>query len=50
MDNSPNKLKKEKEKKNFWAGEMAQHLRVASALPEVLNSIPNNHMEAHSHL
>jgi hypothetical protein len=28
-----------------WAGEMA-----LSALPEVLSSIPNNHMVAHNHL
>ena len=31
------------------AGEMAQQLRVA-ALPEVLRSIPTNHMVAHNHL
>ena len=28
----------------FGAGEMAQQLRVLIALPEVLSSIPSNHM------
>ena len=32
------------------AGEMAQWLRVLTALPEVLSSIPSNHMVAHDHL
>jgi hypothetical protein len=32
------------------AGEMAQQLRPLTALPEVLSSIPNNHMVAHNHL
>jgi hypothetical protein len=32
------------------AREMAQHLRISTALPEVLSSIPSNHMVAHSHL
>jgi hypothetical protein len=32
------------------AGEMAQQLRAPTALPEVLNSIPSNHMVAHNHL
>ena len=32
------------------AGEMAQRLRALTALPEVLSSIPSNHMVAHSHL
>jgi hypothetical protein len=32
------------------AGEMAQQLRALAALPEVLSSIPRNHMEAHNHL
>jgi hypothetical protein len=32
------------------AGEMAQWLRALTSLPEVLNSIPNNHMEIHNHL
>jgi hypothetical protein len=29
---------------------MAQRLRAMSALPEVLGSIPSNHMVAHNHL
>jgi hypothetical protein len=33
-----------------WAGEMAQLLRALAALPEVLSSIPSNHMVAHNHL
>jgi hypothetical protein len=33
-----------------WAGEMAQLLRALTVLPEVLSSIPNNHMVAHNHL
>jgi hypothetical protein len=32
------------------AGEMAQWLRILTALPEVLSSIPTNHMVAHNHL
>jgi len=32
------------------AGEMAQWLRALTALPEVLSSIPSNHMVAHDHL
>jgi hypothetical protein len=32
------------------AGEVAQRLRTLTALPEVLSSIPSNHMEAHNHL
>jgi hypothetical protein len=31
-------------------GEMAQCLTALAALPEVLSSIPSNHMVAHSHL
>jgi hypothetical protein len=31
------------------AEEMAQSLRALSALPEVLSSIPSNHMVAHNH-
>jgi hypothetical protein len=34
----------------YWAVEMAQWLRALTALPEVLSSIPSNHMVAHSHL
>jgi hypothetical protein len=29
---------------------MAQWLRILAALPEVLSSIPSNHMVAHNHL
>ncbi|ERE68586.1 acetyl-CoA carboxylase 2-like protein [Cricetulus griseus] len=32
------------------AGEMAQQLRALTVLPEVLSSIPGNHMVAHNHL
>jgi hypothetical protein len=32
------------------AGEMAQQLRALTALPEVLSSIPSNHMMAYNHL
>jgi len=32
------------------AGEMAQRLKALTALPEVLSSIPSNHMVAHNHL
>ena len=32
------------------AGEMAQRLRALTALPEVLSSIPSNHMVTHNHL
>jgi hypothetical protein len=34
----------------IWSGEMAQQLRALTALPEVLSSIPSNHMVAHNHL
>jgi hypothetical protein len=34
----------------YWAGEMAQQLRTMIALPQVLSSIPSNHMVAHNHL
>jgi hypothetical protein len=38
--------------KNIKSGaeEMAQRLRALTALPEVLSSIPSNHMVAHNHL
>jgi len=36
--------------KIFRAGEMAQWLRALTALPEVLSSIPSNHVVAHNHL
>jgi hypothetical protein len=32
------------------AREMAQGIRALAALPEVLSSIPSNHMVAHNHL
>jgi hypothetical protein len=32
------------------AGETAQWLRALTALPEVLSSIPSNHMVSHNHL
>ena len=34
----------------MWAGEMAQWLGALPALPELLSSIPGNHMVAHNHL
>jgi hypothetical protein len=34
----------------YGPGEMAQQLRALIALPEVLSSIPSNHMAAHKHL
>ena len=37
-------------KVSSWAGEKAQQLRALSALPEVLSSIPSNHMVAPNHL
>jgi hypothetical protein len=42
--------KKKKKIINFRAGEMAQWLRALTVLPEVLCSIPSNHMVAHNHL
>jgi hypothetical protein len=36
-------------KKLKWAGEMAQQLGALTALPEILGSIPNNHMVVHNH-
>jgi hypothetical protein len=37
-------------KSDSWTGEMAQWIRVLTALPEVLSLIPSNHMVAHNHL
>jgi hypothetical protein len=38
-------------KSNFsGTGGMAQRLRTLTSLPEVLSSIPSNHMVAHNHL
>jgi hypothetical protein len=42
--------KKLKLKQNTGAGEMAQWLRAAAALPKVMSSNPSNHMVAHNHL
>jgi hypothetical protein len=42
-------FKSQKEKKG-GAGEIARRLRALTALPEVLSSIPSNHMVAHNHL
>jgi hypothetical protein len=39
-----------KKEKLCWAEEMVHWLRTLIALPEVLSSIPSNHMVAHSHL
>jgi hypothetical protein len=36
--------------KNPGAGEMAHWLRALTALPEILSSIPSNHMVAPNHL
>jgi hypothetical protein len=41
---------KNSKKKPAGAGEMAQRLIALIALPEVLSSIPCNHMVAHNHL
>ena len=40
----------QKKKVIYGAGEIAQRLRALTALPEVLSSIPSNHMVAHNHL
>jgi len=37
-------------KKNLGAGEMPQQLRALTTLPEVLSSIPSNHVVAPNHL
>jgi hypothetical protein len=44
------KRKKQKQKNKPEAREMAQRLRALTSLPEVLSSIPSNHMVAHNHL
>jgi hypothetical protein len=38
------------EERGGRAGELAQRLRTLTVLPEVLSSIPSNHMVAHNHL
>ena len=48
LQNFENKTKQQKNRSR--AGEMAQRLRALTALPEVLSSIPSNHMVAHNHL
>jgi hypothetical protein len=37
-------------KYSLGAGKMAQWLKALGVLPEVLSSIPSNHMVAHNHL
>jgi hypothetical protein len=44
------KKKKKRKKEKKGAGEMAQPLRALTALPEVLSSLPSNHVVAHNHL
>jgi len=46
----PDKATKTLLKQTTRAGEMAQRLRALTALPEVLSSIPSNHMVARNHL
>jgi hypothetical protein len=47
----PLKTKQNKQiNKKHRVGKMAQQLRALTALPEVLSSIPRNHMVAHNHL
>jgi hypothetical protein len=48
----PNQNNKTKQTKTnyFGTGEMAQWLRALTTLPEVLSSIPSNHMVAHNYL
>ena len=46
---SVNQDKNKNKNKNKGPGEMAQWLRALAALPEVLSSIPSNHMVTHSH-
>jgi hypothetical protein len=36
-------------KMHCWTGEMAQRLRVLTALQKVMSSISSNHMVAHIH-
>jgi hypothetical protein len=39
-----------KEQLLLGAGELAQQFKALTSLPEVLSSIPSNHMVAHNHL
>jgi hypothetical protein len=52
LNNNKNKIGLQLKVKNInlGTGEMAQQLRALTALPEVLSSIPSNHMVAHNHL
>jgi hypothetical protein len=43
-------LRTKVKKQNKRAGEMAQRLGALTALPEVLSSIPSNHIVAYNHL
>jgi hypothetical protein len=43
-----NPVSKNQKKKHGW--KMAEWLRTLTALPEVMSSIPSNHMVAHNHL
>ena len=43
------RVKQRKKKIIRGTGEMAQWLGALTALPEVLSSIPSNHMVAHNH-
>jgi hypothetical protein len=43
-------LKNKQTKNPQRSGEVAQQLRALTALPEVLSSIPSNHMVVHNHL
>jgi hypothetical protein len=42
------KLKKKEKEIQDRPGEMAQELRALTALPEILSSIPSDHMIAHN--
>jgi hypothetical protein len=46
---SKNSYKSVKKSRKRGAGEMAQWLRVPTALPKVVSSNPSNHMVAHNH-
>jgi len=45
-----NGIRKQTKVTEAGAGKMAQRVRALTALPEVLSSIPSNHMVAHNHL
>jgi hypothetical protein len=50
MYNTPSNIVTTASRRYLRAGEMAQWLGALTAVPEVLNSIPSNHMVAHKHL